>query len=705
MPQEIYNEGRVVGLSAWEIYMRDALSNGVPQEEIPSENKWLASMIGAGASIILKIPVGTSAGIKDFVLPQGSNLSAAGVIIANPFIGTCSWDETGRWATKVISYGPLIQNNATSSPDSSVVPPVLPATATYSAEYTNALAEFLKITDGLVYTSGATWISREDDAEESFPGDSSTTSFTLHTPATAVIKVVISDVEVTDYTFDESTNTVVFTEAPEEGTFIKVFYKYDATEANGDPEKDIDPNFNNSSTVVRLNISATVSNDIMLMLTGFTNKRILQGLSGFATTNERGYSFGGSTDITQNEWRDGGLLGPEIIPWASKIVFCVPSSAYSLINSLKRTFPYDSEHPYPDTDNPSYLIDGINITKVKDSQVRANSVVDFNSIVLTDYYDQHSTSSPISVDVSTVTLGGNESTNALVAWYPGVTANQIQTEAAKAEPSNAMFFPPAIYAAKVTATGTQTLVPLDTAAPGTVKGFENSTSAYNYVVQMPDNYAVYHNSTTNTFSFADRTDNVSSHWSGTAKLEFIGQRPTQAWLTAGSAVTKIVTLTDETGSPYGNADGVLDGSSGVSTVGPQNNLTWVTLLDSIKNNTAIDVLGNKLHYVGTELHQSNTIGIQPIDVDGDGVAETDNTLSGLGTTGVTLKGTSGNNPISVSMLATKNNKDGSNLVTVESGASVKSGTQFIEFSNGLRLYIAKSAPTGSIPDGSIGIGW
>ena len=57
------------------------------------------------------------------------------------------------------------------------------------------------------------------------------------------------------------------------------------------------------------------------------------------------------------------------------------------------------------------------------------------------------------------------------------------------------------------------------------------------------------------------------------------------------------------------------------------------------------------------------------------------------------------------MLATKNNKDGSNLVTVESGASVKSGTQFIEFSNGLRLYIAKSAPTGSIPDGSIGIGW
>ena len=37
--------------------------------------------------------------------------------------------------------------------------------------------------------------------------------------------------------------------------------------------------------------------------------------------------------------------------------------------------------------------------------------------------------------------------------------------------------------------------------------------------------------------------------------------------------------------------------------------------------------------------------------------------------------------------------------------SIKSGTNFVEFSNGLRIYISKTAPTGTIPEGSIGIGW
>ena len=32
MAQEIYNEGRVVGLSAWEIYVKNALSDGVLPE-------------------------------------------------------------------------------------------------------------------------------------------------------------------------------------------------------------------------------------------------------------------------------------------------------------------------------------------------------------------------------------------------------------------------------------------------------------------------------------------------------------------------------------------------------------------------------------------------------------------------------------------------------------------------------------------------
>ena len=49
---------------------------------------------------------------------------------------------------------------------------------------------------------------------------------------------------------------------------------------------------------------------------------------------------------------------------------------------------------------------------------------------------------------------------------------------------------------------------------------------------------------------------------------------------------------------------------------------------------------------------------------------------------------------------------GTNEVVLESGTSIKSGTNFIEFSNGKRLYISNTDPgTTNVPEGSIGIGW
>ena len=155
--QVIYNEGRVVGLSAWEIYKRQALSNGVPENEVPNEHEWLASMIGSGASMVLQIPANTTAGVHDFRLPATSNLSAAGVIVASPFMGDCSWaaTDTYNWATKINSYGSLIQNDDTKSPsaDGSTVPSV----DTYN-DYQTTVTEFLKITDGIVFTQNAKWM-------------------------------------------------------------------------------------------------------------------------------------------------------------------------------------------------------------------------------------------------------------------------------------------------------------------------------------------------------------------------------------------------------------------------------------------------------------------------------------------------------------------------------------------------------------------
>jgi hypothetical protein len=50
----------------------------------------------------------------------------------------------------------------------------------------------------------------------------------------------------------------------------------------------------------------------------------------------------------------------------------------------------------------------------------------------------------------------------------------------------------------------------------------------------------------------------------------------------------------------------------------------------------------------------------------------------------------------------------STLATFSAGTSLKSGTEFIEFSNGLRLYISNTTGgpnPATVPEGSIGIGW
>lgn len=610
MAQEIYNEGRVVGLSAWELFMRDALSNGVSPEKIPNESAWLASMIGSGASMVLKITSGTTKGVHDYELPATSELSAAGVIVANPFMGTCDWD-TSNWAKKVTSYSSLLLNNGTDSPadDGSSTP----YNSDYSeAEYAACVSEFIKLTDGLVFTKNAEWIPTGDI-----------------------------------------------------------------------PQKDINPDFNRSSTVVRLYINADVVSDIYVLLTGFTNKRILQGLSGYAE-NDNGLSMGGSTDPDHNDWQNGGMLGPEIIPWASKIVFTVPSSAYSLAQSITRTIPSDTAYTIPEG---GLNIDGIVINEnAVGGTIRPSSLIDFNGINLTDYYNAHSlefTSDPtLQENVGSSSSGEANGCNEIVAWYPGMTAANIVTEASAGTPSNEKFYPPALYAAQITSTGTKTLVPLDVAAPGTVKGFKNPTQAYNYKTLLPDNYSIYQDTTNNTFSFVVDGESDPTTWASTAKFAYLSGDYPKGELTVGTQKAQVITLT----KPDGTTEYTLNGTSGTIEVGPENNLTWDALLRGLKANNAVDVLGPKLHSFGTELKTNNTIGIT-------------NTVTEAGANKVTLTGAN-----AVSMTSTANM--GTNLATLGTNQSVKSGTNFYEFSNGLRLYISGTNPgTTNVPVGSIGIGW
>lgn len=597
MPQEIYNEGRVVGLSAWELFVKQALGDGMSPEVIPNEQQWLTSMIGMGSSMILKISADTQAGVHDYPLPINSNLSAAGVIIANPFMGDCAWDSS-TWATKVLSYSPLIQNDNNASPTSSNVP----YGNNYSiTTYQNIVSEFTKITDGIVFTQNANWINN----------------------------------------------------------------------GNGLPKKDIDPNFNESSTVVRLYISSDIKYDTAVLLTGFNNKRILQGLSGHAV-EESGQSIGGSTDVAHNNWKDGGMLGPEIIPWASKIVFSVPSATYNLANSISRIIPSDTS--YGDR-----TIDGIEFkTHTTDTAtVKTNSLIDFNSINVTDYYTVHSsefTSTPtLSENVTSVNMGINKSFSTLTAWYPGMTAAKI-----KAATDNTEIFPPALYASRLTASGAQTLVPLDVAAPGTVKGFKNSTQASKYTNLMRDNFAMYYDTTTNTFSFMAYGGTTSS----TAKLEYVSGNYPKVKITAGSEWAHVIALTDSNHNDY-----ALTGTHNTIDKGPAGKIIWDDLLKALKANDSIDLFGTKLRNFATELNSTNKIGIT-------------NTVAETGSAKFTITGSN-----SASMTATAHN--GTPLITASNNASYKSGTNFIEFSNGLRLYIQTGTapdPT-NVPVGSIGIGW
>lgn len=691
MPQEIYNEGRVVGFSAWELFKRQALGNGVPENEIPNEREWISSMIGCGASMILKVPGSSSAstaGVHDFELPFNSNLSAAGVIVATPFIGDCVWDDTGRWATKVSSYGPLILNDDEHSPERGGNPEV-PSNTDYT-NYKNSLTEFMRISDGIVYTQNANWLLSGTYSEE-FEGNGSQASFVLNKAAVSIISVLIGQLPAT-YEFDDQNNAIVFSTAPGQGTRIDVKYYI-----HGAPEKDIDPNFNNSSTIVRLYFNSDIIYDVNILLTGFTNKRILQGISGYAVDGGEG-PVGGSTDTENNNWSNGGMLGPEIIPWASKIVFSVPSYAYTLVNELIRTVPSDATYTIPK--------DGLDIAGIRikesaiDGKVKVNSVIDIDSINLTDYYTNANhtfTSSPtLKEDISSATLGTSNNYGQVVAWYPGMSAAKIQKEAEAATPSNANFFPPALYAASVKDTGEAILVPLDTAAPGTVKGFKTADEAHNYKMLMPDNYSVY-NPDNNTFSFAIyENESHPENWPGLAKLRYLTNSDyPEAELTAGPVKANLIALTD----PTTNTDYVMDGTSGMVPVGPDDNLNWDQLLRGLKNNYGVDVLGPRLHALGHELTgsgQTHTIGI------GTG----NNDISEIASAKVTV---TGSYPVSAT---TTQHDDGTvhdtttNLLTLDQNSSVKVGTNFIEFGNGLRLYISNSEPdTANVPEGSIGIGW
>ena len=157
MSRTLWNEGRVVGLSAYEIFVRHILGKD-PTATVPSEQAWLASMLSNGLSMLLQIGVDNTEGSHyvEIDFPQGSTLWAANTIVGSFFIGEgAATGSTTSWCTKVTDYGPLINNNSSSSPSGSTIPPT--NTDVEMPDYvTDQINEYTKILDGIVIQPG-TW--------------------------------------------------------------------------------------------------------------------------------------------------------------------------------------------------------------------------------------------------------------------------------------------------------------------------------------------------------------------------------------------------------------------------------------------------------------------------------------------------------------------------------------------------------------------
>lgn len=385
MGVKIYNEGRVVGYSAYELYVKHSLSED-PNTPPATELEWLSSTIAMGSSMLLKIPTDEVSGhhFVDFQLPEDTKLAAANTILGSLFLGEAVVDATG-WAQKVTSYGPLLTNSTTR-----------PATGQHTAEST--------------------------EYPTSLSSQLSTTQQ----------KQILNYMKVVDGIVIQPGN-------------------WSATDST--PAKDMSPVLSERPRV-RIFLSDAVKEAFYVLLTGFTLRTVLAGVSG----------LDGSTDTSNNIPEDGAFLGPGIFPWANKIVFSIPSmyATYFLDNKYSRKM---STHGNPSAKESSA------------KGVHRIPVIDMETTDPATYYASYFSDSRVPLDV--------------------VDLNKINGDAVLTVYQRDAAFPPALFGTKVTATGEQYASPLDTVAPGTLKMFNDTDrsaaagKAISFQDKIKNNYAFF----------------------------------------------------------------------------------------------------------------------------------------------------------------------------------------------------------------------
>lgn len=386
MPKMIYNEGRVVGLSAYETYVKNHIAED-PNTPPASEREWLASSLATGVSILLKFPKVIQGeddhSFVDIPLPADSKLCAANTILANFFKGNASTIENDPYFAKNITdYGELLSNtsalnpsnaNATDEINSNTVPTSSNLNTSWSKSDINKLNNYMKVIDGVVIQPGQ-WVDS--------------------------------------------------TSKPPEKTLI------------------MNPS---ERPVLRFHVFGNIDADFWMLLTGFSLRSVVVGESGLDTSTD--------TDCPE----DGDYLGPATFPWASKIVFSVPSYAiaYFSRNKYKRQTAKDRD---------SIVVDD-------------TPIIDMRTTNPETYYKKYSPECAENLKVDSISTYGKG--GSVLTVY---------------QRSN--LFPPALfgtYIDKNDITNTK-LYPIDTVAPGTVKILKTFNDVKRYESSNNNNYGLYRDS-------------------------------------------------------------------------------------------------------------------------------------------------------------------------------------------------------------------
>lgn len=606
--KEIYNEGRVVGLSSYEMYIRHFLQE-FPNNEIMTEREWLAATIGNGQSMILKVAKGTKAGVHDFTLPKNSYLCAANTVVASMFNGDCNF--SGNWATYVKDYGHLIRNDSQKSPSTPGRSADIPYESSYEdwvTENGDKITEYLKIVDGIVVQPG---------------------------------------------TWNET--------------------------GQNEPKKVISPEWGLSNQqnlgIVRLRLLKDLDKDVQILLTGFMYAPIISGLAKLDT---------GAYNTEHPE--NGDFLGSEVFPWGCKIIFSVPSEAYSILanSSYERELPSGSD------------------TKNVDSK----PIIDYVADSPENYYENEGKSYKSSgVNQKVTELHKTEENISVVATY---RRNDL-SHSRNGKTYTGKNYPPSIYGSVIDKVGGDVLYPLDTAAPGTIKMFEDKDLAMSYPHVIPGVYSQYMNDEGDIFIIdKDTTDEDLVPITTKVKVVNKGTSAKPQYVETVRArddrTDKIVEREVWGVSMRDTSDNVLSTSGSKSTsrtdktttesdqanwIDATAGLSWELLLNSLGLDEKIEILGTLLRNFRGNLPNivSGSGGI--LDIKGTGQSKIAGSLN-IG------------NGATISNVA---NSKGTGNET-KFNQPIKSGKNYITFSNGLRLYISSSAPTDTdIPVGSIGIGW